>query len=182
MRLFVGFTLSSGLVNKILEIQKNIKSNVGNIDGFRWMNREKLHITVVFLGKVEESNVAKVKSVIEAISIGKSEIIFQVKSFGLWPKGKNPRIISVQLNHPQTYACLQAELSLKLSPFAPNIRKLKPAHITIARISKKAKPRDLKELISAVDKIKFPLTKISVSSINLYQSFLSPKGSKYKII
>lgn len=174
--------MSRSWKSEIDKLQNKISKEYGNKNIIRWLSLQNIHVTVVFLGSVKEQNAIRIKSIVEDISSQYKEITFTVKHFGLWPKGKNPRIISIQLNHPAKYGQLQAEIAEKLKKYTPKIGALKPAHITIGRVGKKAKRKDIQKLIARVEDITLPLKTVTVSSLQLFQSKLSPKGSSYKII
>lgn len=182
MRVFVGFQLPKDIVNTIIHTQDYLQRSVSRKNVIRWIPPENLHVTAIFLGKVDENKVKKIKLSLKKIGKKYRKTEFTVKSFGLWPKGKYPRIVVYNLNHPPVYAQLQAELDVQLTPFAPHIGSLKPAHVTVGRVNKKAKSRDIQKLSSVVRSLELDLNKISLAAPCLFQSILSPKGSEYKVL
>lgn len=198
MRLFIGFQLTSDIVHAIVAAQDFLQDSLSSKDVVRWIPRENLHVTVAFLGRVNEGDVESIKLIMKEISRKYKKIEFIVVSLCIWPKGKLPRIVAYNLNHPAKYGQLQAELASKLVAHAPNMGALKPAHITIGRVkpvrcllsngaNKKVKrsganPKYIQKLATTVRDFKIPIHKLSFSSLCLFQSILSPKGSKYKNI
>lgn len=182
MRLFVGYPLPINIRQEILEVQQYLRKFLSNGRAVRWIAENNLHLTVVFLGSVDEQRVSSIKKVVADIGAKYGKLPFSVKEIGVWPRGKSPRIVSVNLNHPEVFARLQAELATRIADFAPGMGRLKPAHITIGRVSKKASQKDTKMLVVAIQKVNLRTNKISLSGPLLYRSKLTPGGSHYSVV
>ena len=61
IRSFLAIELPEAIRNKIDEIQGDLKSSHADV---RWVNPEKIHLTLKFFGNIEE---ARVESIIKAI-------------------------------------------------------------------------------------------------------------------
>jgi len=175
-RLFLGYKLPSDLRNELLIMQHKLKYNL-QLSGVSWVRPENMHITIAFLGQVEDSVIPILENVIRAQSLVAVSVKGDRMSFFL--RNNIPSILY--------YALLNTE---ELERTANNIRgglvdknidfdrKVFNPHITIARIKEDESGVALKEYISS--KIKSGVSPTyKISSITLYESRFSKNGLQY---
>ena len=150
-----------------------IKKENENNSGIKWVDPEIMHITMGFLGDVEESKIQTLSEIIreEAKNFFKTKIY--TNSFSGFPDKNFPNVVYLEtIEKENTLPTLQKDLSNNLlkNGFIIDKKQWKP-HITIARI----KQRTMFDL----DSWKFEKTKISVNSIELMESVLKESGPQY---
>src|SRR5690554_1980798 len=123
MRLFIGIKLSEAAINRIKKLQKTI-----NVEG-RFTNPNNLHLTLVFLGEVNEKKRNVVEKILEAIDFPN----FKIESDRIQMLRD---IIVLRIKDNETLNNLQSDLVDKLidQGFKIEKRKYRP-HITLVRKS-----------------------------------------------
>ena len=170
MRAFIAIEFPEELRDKIINFQKEIS----NLFIANWVNS--FHLTFKFLGEIEESQIEEVKTFLATLK----EEVFEVsvKGVGVFPGENYMRVIWVGLEkNKEKFLGLMQKADDNLRKIREEKRKPK-AHLTIARV---AMPNEkLKALLRKLKDIE--VGKITVSSIKLMRSKLSPKGAEYSTI
>ena len=137
-----------------------------------------LHITILFLGYVEEKEIERIKNVIKTVLEGIPVFTLKFKAIIFAPPGKQFRMIWALFDRNPDYELLNQRLSDTLSEFRPDNYKEKYIHITLARFKK---PLSGKEL-QAIKLPKVNIQDFSADKITLYESVLRGSGPIYKVI
>ncbi|MBI2486447.1 MAG: RNA 2',3'-cyclic phosphodiesterase [Deltaproteobacteria bacterium] len=169
MRVFIAAFIPQEIKFEIGRYVDEIKSHW---EGVKWESYEKLHVTLKFLGEVEESKVEEIgNNIREAASIY-SPFDMEIARFGGFPNLKNPRVLFIGLTGDQELLKLQSEIEERLEGlgFTKDDRSFFP-HITVGRIRGKAR---LKGSFPVPRRIPFFISEIAVM-----KSVLNPGGSKY---
>jgi RNA 2',3'-cyclic 3'-phosphodiesterase len=186
MRIFIGIDLDP-------EVRTRIARFLEGVEGFapdaRWAHPESLHITLKFIGEQTPEQVAAITERLRRVESAAFEM--RCARYGFFPTAKAPRVfwIGIQAG-PQLAALAEsidaatAELGIPREdrPFSP--------HLTLARAggrsgSPKWRKGDapdarfevLEKRLAAMGEIDFGT--MTGREFILYQSQLSPKGSKY---
>lgn len=137
MRLFVGIALPQALLESATRAQELLRERVGERQGVRYVDPAKFHITIQFLGNLDES---VVPGLIEALSqVRCSTILLTSGELSGFPGPERPRVIFQSckseglhdLAEEVQMRCLETLNSLDLAEFHP--------HITLARVSPASK-------------------------------------------
>jgi len=178
MRVFISVDLDQPArreIEKLLEILEKKHWKV------KWEKPEKLHITLAFLGEIDQSQTSKLKSQIQSLNV--KPFVISFKGLGCFPDYEWPRIIWLGLKGDlKSLAALQKNVQEKLvqSGFKPDIKPFIP-HITIGRI-KQARAGERHEIarqIRALAKMEFK-GEWRVDRVVIYESQTLPEGSVYK--
>lgn len=171
MRVFVAALIPQQIQ---FEIGKYVDEIRSHWEGVKWESYEKLHVTLKFLGEVEESKVEEIGNNIRAATIY-SPFDMEIARFGGFPNLKNPRVLFIGLTGDHELLKLQSEIEERLEGlgFTKDDRSFLP-HITVGRIRGKAR---LKGSFPAPRRIPFFISEIAVM-----KSVLNPGGSKYSPI
>jgi 2'-5' RNA ligase len=176
-RLFIGIDISDEArqiaAQRILELKESFHDvSVG------WEKPEKLHITLKFLGRTEDSQLPKISKSIRQFARMRKPFRLTLTGHGVFPSLRNPRILWLGLNDIQQTLCTLAQSLIdemaKLG-FEPEKRQFK-AHLTIARIKEPQKGAKLAETHSQME---YEPVEFRVGEIVLYESQLGPTGSVY---
>lgn len=133
---------------------------------------DKLHLTIKFLGSVEESKTADIASAFLQTAAGVKKIKVQYERFGFFL----PRILWISLRAEKHLFELVDSVEEKFSElgFEKENRKFRP-HITLLRI----KDNPDKAFIKAFNDFKLPDREFVISEAALIKSTLKPSGSVY---
>jgi 2'-5' RNA ligase len=170
-----------------LDLPDNLKKNLQNLqdkarkhtDCVRWVKPDNIHLTLKFLGAIEESQVEPIARILENMTIGIAPFRLQVKGFGAFPNARNPKVIWVGMDDNQQRVVLfqeKLEETLTAIGFAPEKRTYSP-HLTLGRVKESRAKRDIEQLI---EKYKNEdLGYFTADTIVFYQSVLQPSGPVY---
>jgi 2'-5' RNA ligase len=177
MRLFVAIDLKPEIKEKIAKIIEKLK--ITNAD-VKWVEPENLHITLKFLGEVDDNRIAEIREIIKHCLYGKNIFDIEFDGIGFFGSERYLRVIWIGLGKGKEKII---ELMDILNKNLNQIRheKLKSeAHLTIGRIRS---GKNKQALLDAIKELStFTIGKQSVTEIKLKQSQLSRQGPVYKDI
>jgi 2'-5' RNA ligase len=178
IRAFIAIDIPDDVRDAIAEAQARLKrANLGI--KVSWAKIENVHLTLQFLGYVEEPVVPKISEALAVVAGRHGPFDLRVRGAGAFPGENRPRVLWV--------GCDDAEGKLKALAhavqgtmqqfgFEPEHREFS-AHLTLGRIKF---PRPDDALTRALDSIKdTDFGTMHVDAIHLFQSQLHPEGSIY---
>ena len=173
MRLFVAIEIAPEIRDRIMEFVSRIKPQLANA---RWSRPEGLHITLKFLGNVANEKRSDIESKLGNISAAKFSL--SVGDIGVFPNAKSPRVLWVGLKAPHDLALLaeQVDASMHHLGFEGEKRAFTP-HVTLARFNERGEKTNVNSALSSVPKAGFGT--MTATEFHLYESRLSPQGSRY---
>ncbi len=140
----------------------------------KWVSFENLHITLKFLGEIDEKKKDEIIPVITEISRQYTPFKARLEGLGCFPGPRNPRVLWVGVTDgAEELGRLAHELDERLLQFDFKKEKRFHAHLTIGRIKKFCKIDDILDKNVATDA--FP-----VGAITLFKSTLTSEGSIYE--
>jgi len=169
-RLFIAINLPQ-------DIKKEIAKKIAGLPyQFRWLPKENWHLTLYFLGNTDTETLGKISQVLSEIVPRHQMMELNLEKIILGPK---LRMIWLKMTDNENLAKLQEELTKAFQGIGvgrEESRRFSP-HITLARLKNKDKI-GLKESWKDINlNLKF-----YPSQIDLMESFVEPKGSRYQII
>jgi RNA 2',3'-cyclic 3'-phosphodiesterase len=156
------------------------------IDGLRrefpqlrvgWERSEKLHLTLKFLGDVNDQELAEVQEAVKKAASSHRAFRMSLGETGKFPPKGDPKILWIGADDGGKLTTVTSELDMLLRPlgFEPEKRRFSP-HLTIARLRE---PRLSSELATKHLENEFEPVGFEVREILIYESKLLPKGSIY---
>jgi RNA 2',3'-cyclic 3'-phosphodiesterase len=168
-RLFVAIDLPE-------EVKKTVGRISGELPGAHWVAADQLHLTLRFIGEVDEGVFRQVREALTGVS--GSPFSLALKGIGHFPPGKYARVLWVGMEASEELLRLQEKVELALidAGIAPDSRRFSP-HITIARLKEAPAARILafEERHGGFETPAFP-----VEVFHLYSSTLSREGAVHK--
>lgn len=171
MRLFIAIEIPD-------DLKKIFGSLRADIPGARWVAAEQIHLTLAFLGEVEEAAVESLNSEIAGIQLHEFKLCFS--GTGCFPNRHRPRVLWIGLEPEPRLddlasrvraAVLACGIPQEGRPFSP--------HVTLARF-KLSPSRELDEFIDRNNKLKLQM--FTVHEFILYQSQLTSQGAVHSPI
>jgi 2'-5' RNA ligase len=164
------------ILKKIEEVQDDLKSSRADV---RWVNPEKIHLTLKFFGNIDESRIDPIVKSIERPTQTISPFSLKVRGVGAFPHLKNPRVIWMGLvDGKEVLVSFQKQLEKELEKigFEPEERAFHP-HLTLGRM-KSSKARE--ELTGRMERHKEEeFGDFQVERVVLFKSDLKPTGPIY---
>lgn len=171
IRLFIALNIPDEAKDKLIEVRNSVTPNLN----YKWEPRDKLHLTLKFIGDFPEQNVDQIKSELMFL-----ENYYSIKSeffnFGFFFRRIKPVILWAGMKISEPINKIVSELNLRLENFSIPVdnRKFKP-HLTLLRIK-----NDFDEsLVHRFKNFTFEPINFYSNSISLYKSELYKSGSKY---
>jgi 2'-5' RNA ligase len=177
MRLFVALEIPEPVRR---EVARRVAGLRDRLPRARWVDTGNLHLTLLFLGQVDDAKVPVLAAALREAFAKHSPLELRLANGGTFPPGRPARVAWVGMETPGDLEALQADVSaaaVEVIGFEPEERPFHP-HVTLARCDP-SWPRD------AADKFKaaFPGTIgqpwIAEHGI-LMESKLSPRGAQYR--
>lgn len=169
IRLFVGLELSE-------DMRQRLASLCSGVPGARWVDPENFHLTVRFIGDVDEGRFEDIHMALARIQAPAFDLTLEgISTFG---KAKTPHTLWVGVQRNEALNTLHAKVdrTLVTTGFEPEGRKYSP-HVTLARL-KEATPIRLGTFVSA--NALFRAGPARIDRFVLFSSFLSRSGAIYE--
>ena len=177
IRTFIALPTQSNAQQAIAEIQTKLKATQADV---KWESQDKFHITLVFLGNVEQSKLELLSTALEKSVQQFPSFTITYESIGAFPNIHNPRVVWIGIKTNQTVLDLQAIAERVCAEFGfPKEDRVFHPHITLGRVKE---TRNLVRLTEAIKTITFEPIETICSEILLMKSELHPSGSIYTIL
>ncbi|HUV51390.1 MAG TPA: RNA 2',3'-cyclic phosphodiesterase [Anaerolineae bacterium] len=176
IRAFIGFELPEKIRSFISSIQEDLKSN--KLDA-RWVQVKNIHLTLKFLGNINEEDAQRVGKAIFKSAADHAPISLAAKGIGAFPDINRPNVLWVGIKG-QIDMLIQLQKSLEDQlekiGFSRENRPFK-GHLTLARVKKQL---DRTKLITAIKKYKeLESEPFIADNIILFKSDLKSNGAVY---
>lgn len=178
-RLFIAIKIPNELKKNLVNFQKQFETKDIN-----WTKFENLHITVQFLGWVDENKIFSIEKDIEKAAQVAMPFNLNFENIIFAPPQKTKRMIWAVFNCEGQYEKLVKNIFENMKKYINSklwneniMRRERTSHITLARFKNSdiAKNIDLK-------RVRIENKKFKVSEISLWESKLSRDGAKYQIL
>jgi 2'-5' RNA ligase len=185
MRLFLGIELSDAARTAAASVAKALESRIARAaprSSIRWVDAANLHITLWFLGEVQDADAARLVDVLEP-SLPVQPFQAELHGFGTFPPAGAPRVIWVGIGGGRDpMVDIYEALSLRLVPLGHDREKRAYSpHLTIARV-KDIHRRDTAVVRKALTDAKPISARFDVAFVTLFRSRLSRKGAQYESV
>jgi 2'-5' RNA ligase len=152
---------------------------MGRLAGIRWIDPAGVHLTLKFIGEIEDSKIPAVFEAMKQAAKESGPVEFVVKGLGWFPAGRRPRVIWAGVENPDgAMASIAARLEEGLSELgvAREGRGLKP-HLTLGRSRGTIEAGEIEEAFGRISKREFG--RETAEELVLYMSKLLPSGAEY---
>lgn len=169
LRLFIAAFLPEEAKDALSRYVQSLRSF---LQGVRWEPREKFHVTLRFLGDVDESCLEDISTDVGSAVWGSGSVESGFDGFCLFPGSRNPRVLALGLVKNEQFQSLfdRVQGAVLQNGFEVEKRKFIP-HVTLGRI---------RGDFEGIRKIPRPDgTGFFITRIGIVQSKLGPRGSRY---
>jgi len=178
IRAFIAIDIPDDVRVAIGEAQARLKrAHVGV--KISWTKIDNLHLTLQFLGYIDEAVVEKIKAALQSVAVRHRSFELSVHGAGAFPNENRPRVIWAGCHDTESrLKGLAQAVQEAMQPlgFEPEHREFS-AHLTLGRAKF---PRPDVALTRAVDSLKDnDFGTLRVEAIHLFESKLHPEGSVY---
>jgi len=176
VRAFVAVNLDQDLKDALAKVQERLKATRADVG---WVRPESLHLTLKFLGQVEESRLGAVAEAIAAAATGYGSFRLVLGGVGAFPQPRAARVVWIGVQQgAEALVTLQArvEAGLEALGFAREERPF-AAHLTLGRVRGPARREQLAVALTSIPAE--PLREMMLHRIDLMKSELGPGGARY---
>ena len=177
IRSFLAFELPHEIRSGISDVSIDLRKSGLNV---KWVNVDNIHLTILFLGNIEEDDIHPMEDSIGKICDKYSSFDISLEGIGLFPDIRKPRVIWLGLGgNIDRMGNFRDDLQGILSPFGikKENRAFKP-HITLGRFrNPTGKNGELGKYLTRYRSISSPV--YTVNELFLFKSELKPSGARY---
>jgi RNA 2',3'-cyclic 3'-phosphodiesterase len=136
MRLFIAMAVPEPIRAGVREWQQRLRRLVSG-PALRWANPDQMHLTLAFLGEVDEPRLPHLNATVEAACSSSAPFLISVRGAGFFPNEHRPRVVWVGVCSPHgELERLQRSVRGAMKDYAEKRegRAFRP-HLTLARAS-----------------------------------------------
>lgn len=178
MRAFIAIELPEQIRADLGKIQDELKQAQADV---KWVKPENIHLTLKFLGDIEQDLIKKIEAILNQISSKNTSFGLDLDNLGAFPKLQYPRVIWVGLSNDQRVIEIAKNLEKELIRIGlpPESRPFS-SHITLGRVRSGSNRKALIERLEALNKKSSSRLKFEVLNLTLFKSTLTPQGPIYE--
>ncbi|MCX5695574.1 MAG: RNA 2',3'-cyclic phosphodiesterase [Candidatus Omnitrophica bacterium] len=182
MRAFIAIELPQEIKDKLAQLQALLKESRADV---KWVEPKNIHLTLKFLGEIDEDKSVKISGIIEDIAKESRQFPISLSSLGAFPKLDFARVIWIGIDKGDQ------ETKLLAKGLEERIEKLGilkeervfSTHITIGRVRSPLNKDKLAEALKKLgDYFAGKNIKFTVTKITLFKSTLGSSGPVYEAL
>lgn len=178
MRSFLAVTPDAAARERLMGAIARLRGEVGSV---RWVREPHLHITLAFLGDVDEARLSSVIEAVRPVVAATTAFRLQVSGGGAFPDWARPRVVWLAFQDWEALAGLGSAVRTACAGAGSTPDGRFTPHLTIGRVMRPlpAVQRDrLREAVSAAQ-VPHPF---EVSRVEVLHSVLAPGGPQHAVV
>ncbi len=180
IRSFLAFDLPPSISERVQALMAELRKRPLEI---RWVNPVSIHLTIVFLGDVEEKKIGPISEAVEKGLAGHNSFPVELGGLGFFGPVRSPRVMWIGLRGDiERLGKLRDGLQQILGPFGIKSEQ-RPfrAHLTLGRFREGSKGSDrLSQLLDEYREL--TQAKGELKDFTFYRSDLKPGGAVYSVL
>lgn len=180
IRTFIAVDLPSSVLEALGQISAQLQSKLPDT-AVRWVNVEKMHLTLKFLGDVSLENIGMVERILKSEAAKRPVMEIGIGRIGAFPKMRHPRVIWIGVEAPSELFDLRRGIEDGVARLGYNYDKYEfTPHLTLGRISRKASATDVRNVGNVLHDYHVGFLGVArIDAVHLYRSDLHPDGATY---
>lgn len=182
VRLFIACEIPTEAQNGLEEVITQLKGFAG--DSVRWVKPSGVHVTLKFLGEVQQKKLPAIKMALGEAVMRHSPFTLEFSTLGIFGGREGLRImwVGVAGDVLRLEALVRdVNLALGVVGFDPDRRPFRP-HLTLGRVRDEVSTRRRAEIEVETGKVDVPGITWRTSQISLMRSRLTPEGAMYDVV
>ncbi len=183
IRTFIAVDLPASVLDALEQITYQLQEKLPNTP-VRWVDVQKMHLTLKFLGDISKENIGMVEKILLSEGVKRPVMEIGIGGIGAFPKIRHPRVIWIGVEAPADLFDLRRGIEDGVARLGYNYDKYEfTPHLTLGRISRKASARDIRTVGNVLHDFKVGFIGVArIEAVHLYRSDLSPDGAKYSCL
>ena len=181
MRTFIAIELPEQIRTILSNIQDELRQTQADV---KWVKPENIHLTLKFLGDIEQILVKKIHSQLDEIAQRYTCFSLYLSGLGVFPKPQYPRVIWIGVTHDQPVLEIAKDLEKEMIKIGlPAESRPFSTHITLGRVRSGLNRKALVEKLEFLNKnLTLPQPEFRVLGLTLFKSTLTPQGPIYETL
>ncbi|MBI2661980.1 RNA 2',3'-cyclic phosphodiesterase [Candidatus Woesearchaeota archaeon] len=175
MRLFIAIPISEEIKLKIVPVYQELKKTGAN---FVFVSKDNLHLTIIFLGDVQENKVVEIVNKVEVLIKNQKSFSLDFKGAGVFPSLDEIKVVWIGVESLELKE-LMKRINISLNYVLNEVKENIP-YLTIARNKSGQSNELIKKVIKKFAKEDFGSMK--VEKVVLFSSKLTVKGPIYTAV
>ncbi|MBI9017955.1 MAG: RNA 2',3'-cyclic phosphodiesterase [Phycisphaerae bacterium] len=180
IRCFIAIELDEDVRSRIELLQGQLRRQLrGKDKGLKWVKSGSIHLTLKFLGEIEDKYIPDICSALSETVEEFSAFDFDIDRLGTFPENGPARVLWLGIGQgSEQLAGLQDKIDQRLADLGiePEGKKF-VAHLTLARIKNSDTGRELKEIVAG--DISMDIGIQDVCEVRIIQSVSGKEGPSY---
>ena len=176
MRVFLAVEATEAIMARLSALQEELLGAGARVS---WAAPAGLHITLRFLGEVEDARIPPLADALAAVAARHAPFAVRVAGVGAFPSARRPRTVWAGVTEGEAQLSALAadvEAVVEGAGFPPEERPFR-AHLTLGRVREVPGTARLTERLGAHERDDFG--ELPVTVISVMCSELSPQGARY---
>lgn len=180
IRTFIAVDLPPSVLEALGQVSSQLQEKLLDTP-VRWVNYQKMHLTLKFLGDISKENIGMVEKILQSEAAKRQSMEIGIGGIGAFPKMRHPRVIWIGIEAPTDLFDLRRGIEDCVARLGYNYDKYDfTPHLTLGRISRKASARDVRKIGNVLHEYQVGFIGVArIEAVHLYRSDLSPEGAKY---
>jgi 2'-5' RNA ligase len=178
VRTFIAIDLEPGLGTALQGLVRALKATRADV---RWAQTNGLHLTLKFLGEIDEEKAAVVKKLLGVVARRHASFPLRLEGTGVFPGEHRPRVLWAGFAAEPGLLAFQNDLECELERegFPREERPFHP-HLTLGRVKG---PGRIHEALLELEKHRSgSLAEMTVHKVALFESRLRPEGAEHIVL
>ncbi len=180
MRTFIAVDLAPDVRGRVVGLQHDLQEGGADV---KWVEEENLHVSLLFLGEVDEREVYKVCRAVADVCARQDAFVLRVEGVGCFPNPRRPRVAYAGISDGAAeltalHAALEPPL-LELGCYRREERQFTP-HVTLGRVRGERTAGELAPLL--LRQRDWHGGEQPVREVHVFSSELTPKGPVYAVL
>ncbi len=180
IRTFIAVDLPASVRDALGQVSEQLQSKLSDTP-VRWVNYEKMHLTLKFLGDISTENISMVEKILASEAAKRQVMEIGIGGIGAFPKMRHPRVIWIGVEAPSELFDLRRGIEDGVARLGYNYDKYEfTPHLTLGRISRKASASDVRKVGNVLHDFQVGFIGVArIEAVHLYRSDLEPEGATY---
>jgi 2'-5' RNA ligase len=176
MRLFVAINLPNEVRQSMWDSAAGLRERQYPV---KWVGPDSLHLTLKFLGDVDERRADQLAKRIDRAAAGTVAFELPISGFGAFPSPRRAKVLWVGCEPVAALQQIQRKVEdeMESAGFPRENRRFHP-HLTLGRVRRDTKAAALAGLADQLQRLHYKSRPV-VESVDLMQSELSRSGARY---
>jgi len=180
MRLFVAINIDDAVKVAVAKLQQQFRQRLRNGNGLKWVEPAIMHLTLKFLGEVDESRIEEINDAIILACLEKKAFEFELSTVGTFGRPAKVLWLSSEKQSSELIALADSvEQAMQELGFEKESRPFS-LHLTLARVKDSGVEKNLRQIANEYQNVELP--PVTVDSVCLYKSQLTSDGPVYTLL